>query len=294
MLNDYCAELYEEFEIAMEAIRSSLKPEPEKLTEYIFCIRHFLQTLDDHVSRHEFTDERQEINYYKYIYPRFYSWYIYQVDLYHILKVVPVGPDVVVRDYYLNELSFIQRHFTQSGFLYEYYLQDETAKDQAYFLRKNYSSVFSDQLQDPGIGPGQQTNQGYQFAKIIAYERLRSFLIRRVKLLYQNPDNPYIQQLLAGKKRQWDGDKVELIEIAYGIYFTRRINGGKAELGDIIEWLEDSLQVDLSQAYHIFLEIRRRKTISYTRYLEEMIKAIHDHINDSFRLKTKNSKHSHP
>lgn len=290
MLNDYCADLYEEFEIAMEAIRSTLKLEAEKLADYTFCIRHFLQTLEDYLSKHGFTDEQEEINCYKYIYPRFYSWYIYQVDLHHILKVVPVGPDVVIRDYYLNELNFIQRYFTQIGFLYEYYLQDETVKDEAYFLRKNYSSVFPDQLNASANGVSLQTNQGYQYAKIIAYERLRSFLIRRVKLLYQNPDNPYVLQLLAGKKRQWEGNKVELIEIAYGIYFTRRMNGGKAEVSDIIEWLEDSLQVDLGQAYHIFLEIRRRKTISYTRYLEEMIKAIHDHINDSFRLKTKSKK----
>ncbi|MNH36304.1 RteC protein [compost metagenome] len=94
-----------------------------------------------------------------------------------------------------------------------------------------------------------------------------------------------MQALLKGSKRQWTGDKIELIEIAYGIYYTRRMNNGKVEVRDIIEWLEDTLSVDLSDAYRMFADIQRRKASSYTKYLEEMISAIHEHIEEKNRFK---------
>jgi len=77
---------------------------------------------------------------------------------------------------------------------------------------------------------------------------MQEFVGRRLKLLYRNPDSEYVQHLIKGSKRKWTGDKIELIEIAYGIYYTRRMNSGKAEVKDIVEWLEDTLQIDLGDA----------------------------------------------
>lgn len=42
---------------------------------------------------------------------------------------------------------------------------------------------------------------------------------------------------------------------------------------DIVGWLEDTLQVDLGDAYRLFLDLKRRKGKSYTKFLEEMIEA---------------------
>jgi len=88
-------------------------------------------------------------------------------------------------------------------------------------------------------------------------------------------------------KRSWSGDKIELVEIAYGIYYTQRLNNGKAEISDIIDWLEESLNTDLSQAYRMFVDIRRRKTISYTKFIDEMRHEINVHIEDSIKYRPK-------
>ncbi|MGE8424753.1 MAG: RteC domain-containing protein, partial [Sphingobacterium siyangense] len=120
-----------------------------------------------------------------------------------------------------------------------------------------------------------------------ANEMLRDFLIRKVKLLIQESYNGLANGLFDKGKRSWSGDKVELIEIAYGIYYTGRINHGKAEISDIIQWLEESLNIDLSQAYRMFVDIRRRKTISYTKYLDEMRSTIQSQIEDSFKFRSK-------
>lgn len=273
----------------LNSINGSLKESTTNLTESLYCITGTLEQLKKHVQEHPFESEQEQIDFFKNTKPRFYCWYIYVIELHHILLTVPVGTDQMIRDYFMDELKLVNRYFTLHQFYYQYFVRNETAMDEFYFLPANREDFPAGQEQ-AGTDPGFSTNQDYIFSKFRAYEMLRTFLIRRLKLLYQNPDNIFIAELLSGKNQQWSGDKVELVELAYGIHYTRRMNGGKAEISEIIAWLEDSLQVDLSQAYRMFLDIRRRKTISYTKYLDEMRAAIHQHIDETNRYKPKTFK----
>ncbi|TCC95005.1 RteC domain-containing protein [Pedobacter hiemivivus] len=278
--------LYAGMQTQLEHINGSLKASVQNLTSSLVCIASTLELLKAFIREHPFETPDAEIYFFKYTKPRFYCWYIYVVELHNILATVPVGTDQMLRDYYMDELGIINRCFKVYSFSYQYYLQDETIKDSEFFLRKNRIE-FPIGQEHLTADPEFSTNQDYMFSKFRAYEMLRDFIIRRLRLLYQNPDNVFIAELLASKNRWWSGDKVELIEIAYGIYYTQRINGGKAEISHVIEWLEDSLNIDLSQAYRMFLDIRRRKTISYTKYLDEMREAIHQHIDETNSFKPK-------
>lgn len=289
MLTHEIEKLYSRMLEQLEGINGSLKDSVQNLTESLFCIALAMNALKNLVSQNPFGSPAEEITFFKYTKPRFYCWYIYTVELHNILSAVPVGTDQMVRNYFMDELGMVNRCFNIYSFAYQYYLKDETSKDEDFFLCRNKSPFPAGQeLVSPDVDFS--TNQDYIFAKFRAYEMLRDFIIRRLRLLYQNPDNVFIAELLAAKNRWWSGDKVELIEIAYGIYYTQRINDGKAEIGDVVGWLEDSLHIDLSQAYRMFLDIRRRKTISYTKYLDEMREAIHKHIDETNSYKPKNKK----
>lgn len=101
---------------------------------------------------------------------------------------------------------------------------------------------------------------------------------------------PLARPVLLRDSRRWTGEKINLIEIAYGIYFTGQMNDGKADIKDIIGWMETSLNIDLGQVYRMFIDISRRKTTSYTKFLESMSKAIHQHIEETYDYKPKNKK----
>jgi hypothetical protein len=268
----------------LEKINGSIKESVKNLTDSLFCVASVMEQLKRFVRSNPFSDEGDEIEFFKYTKPRFYAWYIYLVELHNVLLTVPIGTDQMIRDYYMDELGTVNRCFRIYSFAYQYYLKDESSKDAEFFLCKNKVAFPAGQellAQDIGFS----TNSDFIFSKFRAFEMLRDFIIRRLRLLYQNPDNLFIAELLSNKNRWWSGDKVELVEIAYGIYYTRRINGGRAEISDIIGWLEDSLNVDLGQAYRMFLDIRRRKTVSYTKFLDEMRVAIEDHIEQSNGLR---------
>ncbi len=278
--------LYSGMTEQLESINGTLKDSLSNLTDSLSCIAATIQHLRQYLRAHPFADDRDEIHFFKYTKPRFYCWHIYVVELHHILGALPVGTDQMVRDYYMNELGVINRFIRQHAFSYEYYLVDETAKDAEFFLCRNKSAFSPGQEHQPE-DTGFSTEMDYMFSMFRAYEMVRDFIIRRLRLLYRNPDNSIMAELLVGRKRRWSGDKVELIEIAYGIYYTQRINNGKAEISDIVGWLEESLDVDLAQAYRMFVDITRRKTVSYTKYLDEMRGAIHGHIEESFKYKPK-------
>src|SRR3546814_93929 len=261
--------LYSGMTEQLESINGTLKDSLANLTDSLSCTAATIQHLRQYIRACPFTDDQDEIHFFKYTKPRFYCWHIYVVELHHILSAVPVGTDQMVRDYYMNELGVINRFIRQHAFGYEYYLADETAKDANFFLCRNKSTFSPGQEHQPEDS-GFSTEMDYLFSMFRAYEMVRDFIIRRLRLLYRNPDNSIMAELLVGRKRRWSGDKVELIEIAYGIYYTQRINDGKAEIADIVGWLEESLDVDLAQAYRMFVDITRRKTVSYTKYLDEM------------------------
>lgn len=273
----------------LESINGTLKDSVTNFDESLSCITNTMLRLRQYIRNHPFAEDQEEINFFKYQKPRFHCWHIYVIELHHILAAVPVGTDQQIRDYYMDELSVINRFFRRYAFQYQYYMADETAKDAEFFLCRNKTSFPPGQEYLPEE-KGFSANMDFLFAKFRAYEMLRDFTIRRVRLLYRQADSSFMAELIGAGKRFWSGDKVELIEIAYGIHYTQRINGGKAEISDIVGWLEESLNVDLGQAYRMFLDIRRRKTISYTKYLDEMREAIHCHIDESLRYRSKKSR----
>ncbi|MGF7028569.1 RteC domain-containing protein [Sphingobacterium sp. HSC-15S19] len=267
-------------------INGAMNDSIENLNASLTIIKQTLISLKERNRMQPFIDDDQEIRFFKYTKPRFYAWQVYYLELHNIISSVPIGTDEVIKNYYINEIAIIDRFFKIHAFHYQYYLKNESCKDQIFFLRR-HRSLFPPSVELNAIDPEFSTELDHLFGRFRANEMLRDFLIRKVKLLIQESYNGLANGLFDKGKRSWSGDKVELIEIAYGIYYTGRINHGKAEISEIIKWLEESLNIDLSQAYRMFVDIRRRKTISYTKYLDEMRSTIQSQIEDSFKFRSK-------
>lgn len=232
-----------------------------------------------------FENDKAEIFFFKYIKPKFQSWHIYIIELHHIIELIPNSTDSVVKKYYLHELKVINRFFKRYAFYYQYYLANENSKDAEYFLSRNLKEL-PPELNLIGKIDRFSSSLDFLFAKFKAYEMLRDCLVRKVKSLEKNRDIELLEKELAYQRRWWSGNKIELVELAYGLYHSKRINGGKAELGEIISWLESSLNTDLGQSYRMFIDISRRKLVSHTKFLDEMKVCLVSHIHNSFSGKS--------
>ncbi|MGB3108274.1 RteC domain-containing protein [Sphingobacterium siyangense] len=282
MLSREIENLYSAMLKQLDEINGSLRDSIKNLGESLLLIKSTVTSLRQYIRNHPFINDQQEISFFKYTKPRFAAWQIYCVELNNIISSVPIGTDEMIKEYYENELSIIDRFFKVYAFYYQYYLKNEISNDQRFFLRRK-ASPFPPCSELMANDPDFSTELDHLFSLFKGNEMLRDFIIRRIKILTEESNKRFMVDVIAKRNRSWSGDKVELIEIAYGIYYTGRINNGRAEIADIVQWLEDSLDVDLSQAYRMFVDIRRRKTVSYTKYLDEMREAIHSHIEDSFK-----------
>ncbi|HEY8929597.1 MAG TPA: RteC domain-containing protein [Mucilaginibacter sp.] len=277
MLKNYVEERYAAFLREMDGIIEENPDGFDRLAAIILCVRKYLKELRDHIVQYGFKDDTEEIYCFKEAKPNFLSWYIYHTEWYHIMQRVPAGSAEVTNAYFLDEIRSIDRYLDQIGFFRRYYDAKATELDSLCFIRgKSMDTLLMPELVE--YDPEFSTYADHTFAKIIAYERLRDALMEEVRL----PDLG-----VKGIDLRWTGDACNLVELIYGIYDTGQINHGKAELQDIVTWLEDALKVNLSRFYRRFTEIKERKIISPTKYLDSMRDAILRRIDDDLKLKPK-------
>lgn len=288
-MKDFLKQLYLELEEDLDTFSEIGTTPVNRLTGSLKCVATALNNLKAFIDNHSFVNEADEIDFFKYQKPRVYCWNIYLVEEFAIINNLPNGTSGMQRQYYLNELDLIERTSKQYRSIYQYYLDHETYRDEEYFLRSNLISFLPGQDYNQPAN-GFSTNQDYLFSRFRAGEMLQDFLIVKITELEKNVAEPLARQVLLRNSRRWTGEKINLIEIAYGIYYTGQMNEGKADIKEIIAWLESSLNIDLNQAYRMFIDIRRRKTSSYTKFLESMSTAIHQHIEETYNYKPKNKK----
>jgi hypothetical protein len=285
-MKDFINNLYQEMEEDLAVFNDAGTPPINRLSSSLNCVSAALDKLKAFVDTHPFATDGQEIDFFKIDKPRFYCWKIFLVEQFAIEANVTKGSSQMQRQYYLNELAQIERTHNHNRQVYQYYIDHETIRDAEYFLRANYVPYLPGQdYHQPVLGFS--TNQDYLFARFRAGRMLQDLLISKITQLENRAAEELAAVVVSRRKRRWTGDKINLIELAYGIHFTGQMNDGKADIKEIIAWLETSLNVDLSQAYRMFLDIRRRKTTSYTKFLESMCAAIAAHIHETYNFKPK-------
>lgn len=236
-------------------------------------VKRVMERLKSHFFEHPFADRGAEIHFFKYEKPGFYSEYIFALELFTVESNKPHADELIVKSYYEQELRFIRRFFDQYRYLYQYYLLDGAELDAIYFTagQKQADLLLPE---SPDVDWGFSAPADFLFAKFLALERLQEHIMN---ILY--PAGVGGRPSAAGLTGlHWTGDKINLIELAYGIYNTAQVNDGEVHITDIIAWLESSFQVKLSRYFQMYSEIKSRKSVSKTRYIDHMGKMINRHI----------------
>ena len=289
MIEEFCEQLYTQLEGEIEQIAIA-KPTPlKRLNASLICIRKSLTDLKDYIIHNPLVDQQKEIDFFKQIKPKFYCLHIYHLEKYNIETSIPAGDSETLKIFYRDELKAFGRFFQHISFLYQYYRLGATELDSLYFVRGlEVQSVLLPEVQE--LDPEFATSCDYLFSKIKAYEMLQEYVVKALKHLDPSGSySPVEEQELPELK--WTGDKVNLVEVIYGLYFTGQLNNGNTDISVIIRFMEKHMQIDLSRAYRDFLDIRNRKKTSPTRYIEQMGESIHKRIDDDLTIKQVSKKH---
>jgi len=258
-------ELYLKFMEELEEVVNGSLSGATQLASQVTVVQDYLKILKEFVLDNSL-QVFEEIEFFKLVKPKFYQWIIYYVELHGIVFSRPFSEGDELYNYYVAQLGFFNRFFRQNEFLYQYYKIGAVELDDLYFVR-GAKMPTSFPLEIPEVDPTFCSNMDYLFAKFMAYERLQEYVLFEIRKLAAKSD---VQVGVSESPLTWTGDKTNLVEIIYGLFYTGQINRGNASVADIIKWMEVNLNIDLSRCYKNFIDIKNRKRDSPTKFLDKM------------------------
>ena len=282
MMRKKCEEYLQKLHADLHEVENSKSTPIKILKSYHTLVSSSLEKVKKLVLEEQFDTECEEIEFFKILKPQFTGLIIFASERYSYQSNKPIIIDQV-KEYREEQLKFINRFFRQHEFFYQYYRLGATEMDSIHFLRgrKPLDLINLDFLD---VDPTFATAGDYLFSKFFAYEKLQEHILYdTIKTTIVNDNQTSINNENLNFK--WTGDKTNLVEVIYGLFYTGQLNSGNATLSDIIKWMEHILQIDLSRSYRNFIDIRNRKRDSPTKFLDKMREFIIQRIEDDNAFK---------
>lgn len=238
-----------------------------KIGHALTFIREIIAELKQFASTYKFTDETEEIKFFKEIKPVFLSQFFYYKKVF-ALRLFDSFKDVKTRQAnYYKVLQQLERFVQKNLEFYEYCMTNTTYLDQHYFTRnrKPHQSIDRDEKFTTGYDT--------KLAKILANELLKKHILELLKKLEVD------RSADASSTLTWTGSKTDLIELIYALHSSDVFNNGTANIKVIASAFEEVFNISLGDYYRTFQDMRIRKR-SQAPFLEQLREKFVQRTND--------------
>ena len=217
--------------------------------------------------KHSFKNKSEEISFFRDNKPQFAAKLIYYNEIYNIETNKPFGSKKAIRKFYNLELLKLQTFYNENKEFYKYYRTDNKSLDHKYFIRGKHDLRHTLDSFYFQADSRFSTSHDYKVAKIIANEKIKSYIENEISKLEQKEKT--ISNKTNTKTQKWTGSKVGLIELIYALHTEGVFNNGTSELKEVATFFETAFNIDLGQFNRAFLEIRTRKS-DRTKFLNTL------------------------
>lgn len=272
-MNEFEQKLYDELLEELAVYAELGAPPVRRLTGALACIAEAMGKLKHYVAENQFADQPEEVAFFKAVKPAFLAEQFYAMEIFNIESTRPLNDLAALNAFYERELSYVQRFFAQHKFLYAYYQGDMKELDQLLFVRGARPADIP--LPDvPDADDTFGTAGDRLFAKFSAFERLQEYLLAKLNLVPAAVESS--KNLLA----KWPGEKTDLVELGYALYTWLRVRKSKVTAAQLMGWLEDSFGIKLGRPHQRLSEIKMRKLLSRTRFLDELREVLNTYMEE--------------
>lgn len=236
-----------------------------------------LEKLKTFFLRYSFQNKAEEIIFFREIKPKLASKLIYYNEIFNIATAKPFASKKSIRKYYMGEIKKLESFFDDNADFYKYYRTGNRYLDNKYFIRGKHDirlTLDSFYLQ---ADHRFSTSHDYKVARILANDRIRQYLENEIASL-DKESKP--QEVTPVKAIKWTGPKVALIELIYALHAEAVLDGGTADLKEIVSHFETMFNINLGQFHRVFLEIRARKS-DRTRFLNSITQTLIARMDDA-------------
>ncbi len=231
------------------------------------------------VSCFTFPSKRDEIMFFKEIKPQLFSKLIFFRKIHQLELNRPISNYKTIRLYLEREHERINLFYNRNTEFIQYYRSGKANFDEYYFVRGrkdmelNLESFYFER--DPRFS----THFDFKVARLLANDMLAAHLNYQLSKLKYQEENDFSTEIEI-PSAQWTDKKTALTEIIYSIYEEKSINSGNIEIKALATIFGRIFNVDLSDIYHIYLEIRSRKT-NRTEFLNRLIKTLNKRMDEA-------------
>jgi hypothetical protein len=237
----------------LDAARASHPDFPAHIGITINVIREAVYELEQFACNYKFTDQQEEIKFFKETKPVFVSQLLYNSKLFTIRLFDAYQDPESRKQYYYKQLKELA-DFTHANMeFYQYVMSNATYFDDVYFTRKGRKFTL------PNVNPF-STSFDDKLARILANEMLKDHLIN---VLQHLGDNRQASALA------WTASKAAMIELIYALHSAGAFNQSHADIKLIVTTFEQLFNVDLSGHYKIYGQLRERKK-GKTSFLDQL------------------------
>lgn len=248
-------------------------------TAIVNC-RTALSRLKEYTVHHKFENQEEEVNFFKVYKGKVLKNLIYFIEVNTIERNTPVVSIGAQKKFIVRQEQKIKKFFKKHDSLVQYVTLNLTNLDTLFYTLKPVNESFQVCNESYHTDPKFYTNHDLLLAKIKAFQKVLDYL----KVKYTGIEHfiKYGKPITPKTNMQWTGSKYQLVELIYGLHSSKVINNGETDIKKISQQFASTLNIDLSDIYKVYTEIKSRQKTP-TKFLEEMTMNLRDQINKSYR-----------
>lgn len=223
-----------------------------------------------------FPDMESEIQFFKEIKPVAYSSLLFYQTVFDIESFRSKYDPDRIRRYMKVKLDEIQLFVEENASSVQYYNCGFTYLDSLYFIRER--DQIPVELRGSQYLMDEQFNtwQDHTFSVLRANDLLVEYLNREINQIDNQDSSSLLSQF---SHLSWTGNKIDLVELIYALFFSRVINNGKITIKELTGLFCLIFNMDITKdIYRYFAEIQQRK-IEQTKFMEQLKSVLQQHID---------------
>ncbi|NDV97645.1 RteC protein, partial [Dysgonomonas sp. 521] len=245
----------------------------EKSREAILLLEDTLDRLKVFICEYSFTNQEEEITFFKELKPSLSCQLLYYRKVYDIGVNCPQGGRAAQRAYLEGELEAIRLFFSRHREFYRYYRSGSRHFDCYYFLRGISGIQSAPDFcfdKDPEFSSGGDR----LVSRILAYDMLEARLIAEIDRI----DEDAGVSGLGKAGLFWTISKTDLTEVAFPLFLVEAFNGGKITQMEYRRRIEKAFNIDLSNFSRALHDMKNRS--NPTQFLDKLKKALLDYLDE--------------
>ena len=238
-----------------------------------------LTELKKNISQEGFSDEAEEIEFFKTIKPQLLGKLIYYNKVYRMEISCPVNGGKMYYKYFESQLEDLNKTYEEHIYntdFFRYYKSGRTDLDDKYFRLGNIDLISGLNSFVFEIDTQFSTYYDYQIARIIANDLLYNYLL--TKIHFEEMDASLAIPNRYKKELYWSEKNSALTELIYALYASQAISNGRIGIRKISSTFEVLFRVKLGDLHHTFHRMKNR-TGSRTIFLDYLKKCLETYMD---------------